>query len=105
MVPRVVGRRRISFDMLMDMMVKDTAMEREDMQTTMNKLAEALVFYLRDDEVTSVVVKADGVRVNFRPARMVLEGLQRGTSIALVESSGPAVPSISTLSNVEVPGT
>ena len=122
--PRVVQTDTVDMDTLLHYMATDTALEETDMRAAISRLNEALVFYLaRGEKVTTPFgtfrlsargtyaagetprVETRNLGINFQPTAGLLTSLRTGTKIVMEGTSGRKLPSVTSVLNVEAPGT
>ena len=121
--PRVVQTDIVDMDLLMHYMANGTALEPADMRAAISRFNEALVFYLgQGGKVATPIgtfhlsargtyidgetprVETRNLGINFCPASELLHSLRYSTKIVMEGGMGRQLPSIVSVTNVEVDG-
>ena len=127
LVPRVVQRYKVGFDMLLAYMDRATGLSATDLRSVFLQFAEALAFFLTEgSEVQTPIgaiklsvhcpgiegesqgrgqkISEDDMRLMIRGNRSFLHRLCLGSSIELVETPQPLLPSIVLVENADIHG-
>lgn len=119
--PRVIQHEHVAFDTLLDYMVKDTALERTDMQAVMEKFSEGLAYFtsqgqkvetpaglfyptigpnLVSENDDGFAFNREAIRVGFRAGNGMLKLFKEKLDFVVDENPGVKRPIIMRVTNV-----
>ena len=128
LVPRVVHRYKVGFDMLLGYMDRTTGLSATDLRSVFLQFAEALAFFLVDgSEVQTPIgalklsvhypgiegnkdsdrgqkISKDDIRLQIRGNRSFLKRLRRESCIEAVDEPSPLIPAIKLVENADIHG-